>query len=230
MVMNTLAKTATNASTPRKHPTAVAVTVRLLAAAAVLAAGALFAQPASAETFWDKPSVLKAFFAKSERVTFARLAPTPAQAQALRTRLGYAPPASWTVYYGVTRDRVDGLAIIDDELGQHLPITFAALLGTDGALQRLEVMVYREAYGGDVAQPRFRHQFAGKTAADPVRHGSDIVAVAGATISSKALAVGARRTLILADELVVKSGLTKVLPVSPQNAGGGTGARAAGQR
>ncbi len=203
---------------------------RYLVVLAVLTLGSLAGAAAQAETFWDKPSVLKAFFAKSERVTFAKITPTPAQAQALRARLGYAPPASWTVYYGLTRDRIDGLAVIDDELGQHLPITFAALIGTAGALQRLEVMVYREAYGGDVAQPRFRNQFTGKTAGDPVRHGSDIVAVAGATLSSKALAVGARRALILADELVVKPGLDKALPVAPQNAGGGTSARAAGQR
>ncbi|MBM4342560.1 MAG: FMN-binding protein [Deltaproteobacteria bacterium] len=203
---------------------------RSLSLVALVALGWVTALPAHAETFWDKSSVLKAFFAKSERVTFARLTPTAAQAQALRSRLGYAPPTTWTVYYGMTRDRVDGLAVIDDELGQHLPITFAALIGTDGVLQRLEVMVYREAYGGDVAQPRFRNQFTGKTAADPVRHGRDIVAVAGATISSKSLAAGARRALVLADELVIKPGLARALPFAPQNAGGGNGAHAAGQR
>lgn len=197
---------------------------------ALAAVGTGFAAPAAAETFWDKPSVLKAFFAKSERVTFARLAPTAAQQATLKTRLGYAAPAMLTVYYGVTKDKIDGIAVIDDEMGQHQPITFAALIGTDGAMQRLEVMVYREAYGGDVAQARFRNQFAGKTATDPVRHGADIVAVAGATISSKALATGARRALILADELLVKPGVAKVLGPSPAGTNGGSAAHAAGQR
>lgn len=188
------------------------------------------AQVAHAETYWDKSSVLKSFFAKSERVTYARMVPTAAQAQVLRAQLGYAPPAVWTVYYGVTKDKIDGLAVIDDELGQHLPITFAALIGTDGAMQRLEVMVYREAYGSDVTQARFRNQFTGKSAADAVRHGADIVAVAGATISSKSLAIGARRALIVATELAIKPGVAKVLSVAPQPAGGAVGARADGHR
>jgi len=185
------------------------------------------ASPATAETWWDKASLLKAFFASSERVTYARIVPSPVQADAIRARLGYLPPAPWTVYYGLTKDRVDGLAVIDDEAGQHLPITFGVLIGTDGAIQRIELMVYREAYGSDIKEARFRNQFKGKTASDPVRHGTDIVAVAGATISSKALAVGARRAVVLANELVVKPGGAKVF--SPP-AGGAAGARAAGQR
>lgn len=188
------------------------------------------AGPVQAETFWDKPTVLKAFFANSERVTFARINPTMAQAEALRVKLGYAAPAQWTVYYGLTKDHVDGVAVIDDELGQHQPITFAALLSPQGALQRLELMVYREAYGSDVKDARFRNQFKGKTVADPVRHGADIVAVAGATISSKALAVGARRALVMTDELLVKPGVAKVLQPGGPQAGGASGARAASQR
>lgn len=166
---------------------------------------------AAADVFWDKPSVLKSFFAKSERVTFKKLQLSAAQVEAARKRLGYAPSADLTVYYGLTKDRVDGVAIIDDERGQHQPITFAVLIGPDGAMQRLEVMVYREAYGDEVREPRFRSQFKGKTASDPVKHGQDIVAVAGATISSKAMAAGARRALIVTDEALFKPGLQRTL-------------------
>jgi hypothetical protein len=54
-----------------------------------------------------------------------------------------------------------------------------------------------------VRDPRFRQQFVGKSAADPLRPGEEIVAVSGATISSRAMAVGVRRALILLDELVL---------------------------
>lgn len=171
----------------------------------------LTGRPAEAAVYWDKVSILKSFFANSERVTFKRLVPTPDQVALLRQRLGYAPPREVTVYFGMTRDRIDGLAVIDNELGQHLPITFGALVGTEGALKRLEVMVYREAYGEEVREPRFRQQFQGKTALDPLKPGRDIVAVAGATISSKSMATGSKRALVLIDELVLRPGLARVL-------------------
>lgn len=194
--------------------------------------GMLDARPAQAEAYWDKPALLKDFFAKSERVTFAKIAVTPAQQQSLRKRLGYDAPAQWTVYYGKTGERVDGVAVIDNELGQHQPITFGVLIGADGVLKRVEVMVYREAYGAEVQQARFRNQFVGKTAGDALRHGADIVAIAGATISSKSMANGVRRTMAMADELLIKPGLAKVLvPAGSQtgSTGGAAAAKSAGQ-
>lgn len=178
-----------------------------------------FALPAHAAVYWDKPALLKSFFATSERVTFKRLALTPGQVDAVRKRLGQAPAPQLTVYYGLSKGRIDGMAIIDDELGQHEPITFGVLLSPEGVLSRLEVMVYREAYGDDVCESRFRKQFQGKTARDPVKQGRDIVAIAGATISSKSLATGAKRALVLLDELVVQPGVDKVLQPAKATAG-----------
>lgn len=187
----------------------------------------LVAKPASAEAFWDKPTLLKDFFAKSERVTFAKLALTPVQQQNLRKRLGYDVAPSWTVYYGKTGERIDGVAVIDNELGQHQPITFGVLIGADGVLKRVEVMVYREAYGAEVQQTRFRSQFVGKTAGDALRHGTDIVAIAGATISSKSMANGVRRAMAMADELLLKPGLARALV--PNGGGGAAAAKTAAQ-
>jgi len=172
---------------------------------------------AHAQVWMDKSAVLKDFFAKSDIVRSKRLALTPVQVAAVKQRLGYAPAVEWTVYYGLTKDKaggpdkIDGLAVIDNELGQHQPITFAALVGADGTMRRLEVMVYREAYGDAIRENRFRQQFQGKTARDPVRHGHDIVAVAGATISSRSMATGARRALIVLDELVIRPGIARAL-------------------
>lgn len=187
----------------------------------------LFAKPAAADVYWDKPTLLKDFFAKSERVTFAKLALTPVQQQNLRKRLGYDVSPNWTVYYGKTGERIDGVAVIDNELGQHQPITFGVLIGADGVLKRVEVMVYREAYGAEVQQTRFRNQFVGKTAGDALRHGSDIVAIAGATISSKSMANGVRRAMAMADELLLKPGLAKALV--PNGGGGAAAAKTAAQ-
>ncbi|MSP92504.1 MAG: FMN-binding protein [Myxococcales bacterium] len=199
------------------------IALRRVACVALAAGAFLVPVVANADVFWDKPSVLKSFFATSQRVTYKHLQPTPEQAAALLKRTGRAPGDSVTVYFGVTHDQVDGVAVIDDERGQHEPITFAALVGPDGALRRVEVMVYREAYGDAVREARFRRQFVGKTTADPVRHGEDIVAVAGATISSRALATGARRALHLVDELVLKPGVARSLGVARKVAAADTG-------
>ena len=198
----------------------------LLGALLVLSLG-LVAKPAAADVYWDKPALLKDFFAKSERVTFAKLALTTDQQQSLRKRLGYDVPPTWTVYYGKTGERIDGVAVIDNELGQHQPITFGVLLGGDGVLKRVEVMVYREAYGAEIQQTRFRNQFIGKTASAALRHGTDIVAIAGATISSKSMANGVRRAMAMADELLLKPGLAKALV--PNGGGGAAAAKTAAQ-
>lgn len=190
---------------PRSRPLLAAVLAATLALAAVTAAP----QPAAAaQTFFTRAALLKSFFSKSKRVTYKRFdLPAPTR-KALAKRLGYAPPASVTLYYGLSADgKVTGYAFIDEEMGQHEPITFAVLIAPDGRMRRLEIMVYREPHGHEVREPRFRRQFDGKTAADPVQHGRDIVAVSGATISSKAMAKGARRALILLDALVLAPAL-----------------------
>jgi hypothetical protein len=63
-------------------------------------------------------------------------------------------------------------------------------------------MVYREAYGDEVRDPRFLAQFAGRSGQDPMRIDREIAAVSGATISSRALSRGARRVAAVMQLLV----------------------------
>ena len=57
--------------------------------------------------------------------------------------------------------------------------------------------MYREARGDEVRDLNFRKQFVGKTATDPIAPDRDIAVVSGATISSRAMAVGVKRALVL---------------------------------
>ena len=157
--------------------------------------------------YWTRAQVLEDFFSESKRVTYRAYTLDVETRRILTKRLGYAPPTTLTVYYGLTAGAVDGLAVIDQEMGQHKPITFAVLVDPRGVMKRLEIMVYREPKGDEVRQERFRAQFDGKTARDPLAQGQDVVAVSGATISSKAMARGARRALVMLDELVLRPGL-----------------------
>ena len=142
----------------------------------------------AAATYFTTPQVLKAFFPRSERVTYRKVKPEGAQLAALQTRLGYKPAkAEYVFFVATTGEHVDGYALIDEELGQHEQITFAVKLSPEGAVERHEVMVYRESYGQEIADARFRRQFQGKTVKDPVRAGEDIDVVTGASISSRSM-------------------------------------------
>lgn len=161
----------------------------------------------AAGTFFTTPQILKEFFPNSQRVSYRKVRLGPTELAAVQGRLGYKPAKpEYVVFVATTGERVDGYAIIDEELGQHEQISFAVKLSPTGMVERHEVMVYRESYGQEITDARFRRQFQGKTAKDPVRAGVDIDVVTGATISSRSMAIGVRRALVLLDELILKPG------------------------
>jgi hypothetical protein len=91
-----------------------------------------------------------------------------------------------------------GAILVLEVVGQTLPITFAVGVRSDGTLQDVQVMVYREPYGKEINERRFRAQFRGKSAGDPLTVEKDILAVSGATISSRSATYAARKGLELA--------------------------------
>ncbi len=171
-----------------------------LAAALLLLAAA----PARADQVYFTPRDLLAdFFHTSQNVTYKKVELDPAALTRLRHRLGYTPPKpSYTFYVATSGGRTDGYAFIDEEKGEHLPITFAVKLSPEGKVLRQEIVVYREARGDEVRDERFRAQFVGKSARDAIDTNQDIQAISGATISSRAMAVGVKRAVVLFDELV----------------------------
>ncbi|MBI4180233.1 FAD:protein FMN transferase [bacterium] len=103
------------------------------------------------------------------------------------------------VHYLEIRNRsgILGYAFEDEVKGLHEMITYLAALNADGTIRAVEVLVYREAYGFEIKYDRFRKQFAGKTLSDPLRVGTDIRNIAGATISTNAISAGVRKILAL---------------------------------
>ena len=69
------------------------------------------------------------------------------------------------------------------------------LLEADGAVRGIEILEYRESYGGQIREPLWRAQFIGK------RHGAaltlkrDIQNISGATLSCRHIADGVKRLL-----------------------------------
>ena len=88
-----------------------------------------------------------------------------------------------------------GWLIIDNVIGKHEFIDFALALKPDGSVKGVEILTYRETYGGEVRNPKWRAQFTGKTPAAPVKIDSDIKNISGATLSSVHITEGVRRLL-----------------------------------
>ncbi|MDR3417818.1 MAG: FMN-binding protein [Nevskia sp.] len=93
----------------------------------------------------------------------------------------------------------DGYFFVDAVIGKHDLITYAVALGQDGKVRQVEILEYREAYGGDVRNPRWRKQFTGKQHGDPLHLGEDIQGISGATLSCEHVTDGIRRLLSVYD-------------------------------
>lgn len=91
--------------------------------------------------------------------------------------------------------RVLGYADIVNVRGKHQPITLLVAVDSTAVLRDVDVLVYREPYGGEVAYESWRRQFRGKTSRDPLAVSDDIKGISGATISVNAVTAGVRATL-----------------------------------
>jgi hypothetical protein len=92
-------------------------------------------------------------------------------------------------------DSLLGFAAVGNVLGKDQPITFLVAVDPTDRLKDVDILVYREPYGGEVAYEPWRRQFRGKTASDSLRVGKEIRSISGATISVHAVTLGVRRLL-----------------------------------
>ena len=92
-------------------------------------------------------------------------------------------------------DSLLGFAQVGNVLGKDQPITFLVAIDPADRLKDVDILVYREPYGGEVAYEPWRRQFRGKTVADSLRVGREIRGISGATISVDAVTLGVRRML-----------------------------------
>src|SRR6195256_1673355 len=56
-------------------------------------------------------------------------------------------------------DKLLGLFVLDHVIGKHLYIDYAVALDTNGRVMRVEILQYRESYGGEVREPGWLAQF-----------------------------------------------------------------------
>ena len=88
-----------------------------------------------------------------------------------------------------------GTIVIDEVYGKHEFITYAVALLPDGSVKQIEILDYRESYGGQIRNEAWRAQFTGKKRADALQVDKDIQNISGATLSCVHVTDGVRRVL-----------------------------------
>ena len=92
-------------------------------------------------------------------------------------------------------DKLLGLFVVDHVIGKHLYIDYAVALDPSGRVMRVDILQYRESYGGEVRERSWLAQFVGKTSGSALKVGSDIRNISGATLSSLHVTEGVKRIL-----------------------------------
>ena len=86
---------------------------------------------------------------------------------------------------------------VDKVVGKHEFITFATGISADGNVRGVEILEYRETYGGEIRRPEWRKQFSGKKLGSGFKLGKDVMNISGATLSCHSVTEGVNRLLAI---------------------------------
>jgi Na+-translocating ferredoxin:NAD+ oxidoreductase RnfG subunit len=126
----------------------------------------------------------------NERLTPAFRDLQPAQIDVIKKASGAAPLSKQLQAW---RAKDGGWFIVDRVVGKHEFITYAVALSGDGVVRDVEILEYRETYGGEIRNSNWRAQFVGKRFGSQLQLGKDIKNISGATLSSRHVTDGVRR-------------------------------------
>jgi Na+-translocating ferredoxin:NAD+ oxidoreductase RnfG subunit len=124
-----------------------------------------------------------------------------AQKQAFPSATQFTELEAGRIWKAEAGGHVVGHFVFDRVIGKHLFIDYAVALDPSGRVSSVEILQYRESYGGEIRSPSWLAQFVGKTGGSPVEVGKDIRNIAGATLSSSHVTEGVKRILAIASRL-----------------------------
>lgn len=101
------------------------------------------------------------------------------------------------IYRGQGPDGKPRYVVVTDEVGKYRPFTFLVALNSDLDISFLELLIYRESHGYQIARKRFLAQYKGKGIQDKLRPRKDIINIAGATLSVRGVSRGVTKVLAI---------------------------------
>jgi hypothetical protein len=143
---------------------------------------------------WSAPAALAiSISAPAHAVQYLSIAQAQRQAFPGAT---FAEVQDGRVWKAESSGRLLGYFVFDRVIGKHLYIDYAVSVDPSGRVRRVDILEYRESYGGEVRSPSWLAQFVGKTAGSALAVGQDIRNISGATLSSEHIAQGVKRILL----------------------------------
>jgi len=161
---------------------------------------ASLASPAFALQYLSVEQAQTAIFPDATQFVASHVVYTPAEVAAIEKQSGQKVRTRgeqvWRAQQGA---QLLGFFIVDYVIGKHLVINYAVGLSPDGRVKRVEILEYRESYGGEITNRDWLGQFVGKTSRDPLELDRDIRNISGATLSSQHVTDGVKRILAIYD-------------------------------
>jgi Na+-translocating ferredoxin:NAD+ oxidoreductase RnfG subunit len=117
---------------------------------------------------------------------------------ATRVKVKNPAPKVWRAWRNAD---LIGTLWFDQVTGKHELIDYVVALSPPGAVNHVEIVEYREHYGGEVRRRSWLDQFKGKGRDAPLKPGSDIYNISGATISCQHVTEGIKRVLATFDRV-----------------------------
>jgi len=149
-----------------------------------------------AERFLSLPEAQKLCFTNATRFDEVKIRLTPDDIKSIESAAGVKvknpEPAVWSAWQNT---KPLGTVWFDQVIGKHELIDYLVALSTDGKVAQVEIVEYREHYGGQVRGRTWLGQFKGKTLREPFKLGSDIHNISGATMSCRHVTEGVKRVL-----------------------------------
>jgi hypothetical protein len=177
--------------------------IRLWLACLVFSLGTPLSASAQEGILLKEEEAPKAVFPESTSFDRKVTRSTEELKEKIRQRMGKTRTSVWedsyVTFIAKKGDMILGYAVIVEEIGKHRPITFIVGVGNDRKIKDAALMIYREAYGGEVRDRRFLQQYKGKELKDPLLPFRDIQNISGATLSVEAIGRGSKKALALVD-------------------------------
>ena len=149
-----------------------------------------------ATTYHTIASAQQACFPEGAKFTAADLKLTREQMKAVeKAGGGRGRHDTQRLWKAMQNDEFVGWFFVDEVIGKHELITYALALNRNGSVKSIEVMDYRENYGGEIRQADWRVQFVGKKHGDKLKLEDDIKNITGATLSCRHITEGVKRLL-----------------------------------
>ncbi len=99
----------------------------------------------------------------------------------------------WTIKSGTSQH----FAFVDNTIGKSMPITFLVIFSEMGEIIHVQILKYREPYGGEISSPSWTSQFKGLLFNTKLTVGKNIDGISGATISVHSVTKGVHKLGLL---------------------------------